>query len=409
MNRRLHALATTLRVPACRNVFASQLISGLGDWAGRLALAVLVFERSDSAAWAAAVTAVSLLPWLGPGQFLATLADRYGRVRVMIVADLSRAALFAGMALITAVPVLLVFAFLAGLCVPPFEGAKSSAIVELTDDETYPSAIAVHAIVNQAEILIGYALGGVVIALVGARPALAINAATFVVSALIIIRLAGSAASTTNADAEDGWAGVAAGLTPWRRDQICRRALLLYIGTSMFSVLPEALVVPFTDEAGVPTGFVGAVAALIGLGSFVGTVLAPSEGSPEQLLRATAVRGIAVALVSGALFASTSALAAVVTAYAITGMVDAIAVPTNQVVGQRLPHAGRAAALTVAMGAQNVAHVVTIAVAGGVADLTSTRHTLAGAMGLAALVCVWAAVRPIPTDPAANPSGLTTV
>lgn len=395
MHDRLRAISTTLRIPACRKVFSSQLISGLGDWAGRLALAVVVFERSDSAAWAAAVTAVSLLPWLGPGQFLATLADRYGRVRVMVTADLSRAVLFGAMALVTSVPLLLVLAFLAGLCVPPFEGAKSSAIVELTDDETYPSAIAVHAMVNQVEILLGYALGGIVIALVGSRPALAINAATFVLSALIIIRLAGSAASKINSEADHGWAGVAAGTRPWREDAICQRALLLYIGTSMFSVLPEALVVPFADEVDIPAGAVGVIAALIGLGSFVGALFAPSSGSPEQLLRSTAVRGLAVAVISGLLFASSSALLAVGVAFVVTGMVDAIAVPTNQVVGQRLPATGRAAALTVAMGAQNVAHVISITAAGAVADATDTRRTLAIAMGAAAIVCIWAALRPI--------------
>ncbi len=395
MRNRLRALGVTLQNPACRTVFSSQLISGLGDWAGRLALAVVIFDRSDSAVWAAAVTVVSLLPWLGPGQFLATLADRFGRIRVMLVADLSRAVLFAAMALVTSVPVLLVFAFLAGLCVPPFEGARSSAIVELTDEATYPSAIAVHAMVNQAEILLGYALGGVVIAVAGARPALAINAATFVVSALIVFRLAGSAASQINTDADQGWAGVRAGLRPWRRDLICRRALLLYIGTSMCSVLPEALVVPFADEVDVPAGAVGVVAALIGIGSFAGALFAPSTGTPEQLLRATAERGLVAAFVAGAVIASSSALVAVAIAYVITGMVDAIAVPTNQVVGQRLPTTGRAAALTVAMGAQNVAHVVTIAIAGTVTDLTSARGTLAGAMGAAGVVCIWAAISPI--------------
>ena len=406
MRHRFRALAVTLDNPACRSLFSSQLISGLGDWAGRLALAVVIFDRSDSAVLAAAVTVVSLVPWLGPGQFLATLADRYGRIRVMLTADVARAALFLAMALITNVPVLLALAFLAGLCIPPFEGARSSAIVELTDDETYPSAIAVHAMVNQAEILLGYALGGVVIAIAGAQPALAINAATFMISALIVVRLAGSAASEINADADHGWAGVRAGMRPWRRDVICRRALLLYIGTSMCSVLPEALVVPFADEVDVPAGAIGVVAALIGIGSFVGALFAPSTGSPEQLLRSTAWRGLVASLAAGAVFASSSLLVTVAVAYALTGLVDAIAVPTNQVVGQRLPTTGRAAALTVAMGAQNVAHVVVIAGAGALAQATSARGTLAAAMGVSGLVCIWAAITPIRSrDPWPPPSG----
>ena len=70
------------------------MISLLGDWAGRLALTVLVLDRTGSPAWAAAVTAVSLAGFVGIGQVLATLADRFGRVSVMLVADVARAVLF---------------------------------------------------------------------------------------------------------------------------------------------------------------------------------------------------------------------------------------------------------------------------------------------------------------------------
>ena len=93
VNHRLRRLVEPLSQPACRSLAGAHLISGLGDWAGRLALTVVVYERSQSAAWAAAVTVVALLPWIGPGQMLATLADRYGRTTVMITSDLARAAL----------------------------------------------------------------------------------------------------------------------------------------------------------------------------------------------------------------------------------------------------------------------------------------------------------------------------
>src|SRR5262245_58280748 len=92
--RRVAVLLAPLRLPAFRRLWAADMISLLGDWAGRLALTVLVLERTGSPAWAAAVTAVSLAGYVGIGQVLATLADRYGRVTVMLVADVVRAALF---------------------------------------------------------------------------------------------------------------------------------------------------------------------------------------------------------------------------------------------------------------------------------------------------------------------------
>lgn len=405
IHSRIRDLRIALAHRACRIVFTSQLISGLGDWAGRLALSVLVFERSDSAALTAVAVAVSLLPWLGPGQHLATLADRYGRIRVMVLSDLVRAAAFGAMAITSPIPLLLVLAFVAGLGIPPFEGAKSSAMVELTDEDTYPSAVAVHAMVNQIEVLLGYALGGFVIAAVGVRIALAVNAITFLVSATLIRRLRDTAAARPNEHADRGWRGVAAGVTPWRRDPICRRALLLFVGTSMFSVLPEALLVPFTAQVGVPDAYIGVVAACIAIGSIVGVLFAPSRGTPDELLRSTARRGIVAALAAGTALALSSSVPVAFAAYAVTGLVDAIAVPTNQVVGRRLPQTGRAAALTVAMGAHSVAHVLAISVAGLAADAAGARQTVAAGMGGAALVCLWAALRRLPPEDAGGPPG----
>lgn len=409
MNHRLERLVEPLRQPASRSLAAAHLVSGLGDWAGRLALTVVVYERSQSAAWAAAVTVVALLPWIGPGQMLATLADRYGRTTVMIISDVVRALLFFTMAFTTSVPVLLTAAFAAGLCVPPFAGARAAALVDVCDDETYPKALALFGVLNQIEVLAGYAAGGVLVATVGARPALALNAVTFLVSAGFVATLTRTAAAHRNTTSPVGWAGVRSGIAIWRADPICGRALLLFAGTNMFSVLPETLVVPFAADVEISDTWIGALAAVIAVGSLVAVVFAPSSGTHEQLLRATAWRGVVVAGVSGALFTVASWPVAAFAAYAVSGMVDAIAVPTNQVVGERLPQAGRSAAMTVAVGTQHVTHVLAITVAGVTADRWGTPNTLAVAMVAAGCICLWAALRAIPaTQRATAVSGVGT-
>ena len=99
LRQRATALLSPLSIRHFRRLWLADMVSLLGDWAGRLALAVLVLERTGSPAWAAAVTAVSLAGFVGIGQVLATLADRHGRVAVMLAADVARAALFAAMLL----------------------------------------------------------------------------------------------------------------------------------------------------------------------------------------------------------------------------------------------------------------------------------------------------------------------
>ncbi len=394
MRARWTQLVSPLRVPACRSLFAAQAISGIGDWAGRLALAALVYERSNSALWAAAVTVLALLPWLGPGQLLATFADRYGRITVMVVADLARAAAFLLMLLPQPTAMLLVWAFVAGLCVPPFAGSRSAALVELTPPDRYPAALALYGVLTQVEVLVGYAIGGVVIAVAGAEVALAANAVSFVVSAAVLMSLRNSAAGSPHA-ARSGIAGVVAGFAFWRSDPLGRRALLLFAGVSMFAVLPEALVVPYADQIDVPSRGVGLLAALVGIGSIIGMLATPVAATHTALLRIAAGRAVVLAIITGSLFAVGIHPVVGGLAYALSGSIDALSVPTNQVVGERLPAEGRAAAMTVAGGVLYATQALAIAGAGVVATVFSPRLALVIAMFLAAAVALATVLIPI--------------
>lgn len=388
-------MASPLGVPACRSLFAAQAVSGIGDWAGRLALAAMVFERSDSAMWTAAVTLVALLPWLGPGQLLATFADRYGRIAVMVIADLVRAAVF----LMVLVPqptwALLVWAFVAGLCVPPFVGSRSSALVELTPPDRYPAALALYGVLAQSEVLIGYALGGLVIATAGAEAALAANAVTFLYSAALLSGLRSTAAGSAHATQQVGLAGVISGLRVWRSDPLCRRALVLFVGVSMFMALPEALVVPYASQIEVPGGAIGVLAALVAVGSIAGVITAPTASSHVALLRLSAARAGVLAAITGALFVLGLHPIIGGLAYMASGAVDAVSVPTNQVVGQRLPAAGRAAAMSVAGGVQYSTQAIAIGLAGVVATVWNPRTALVVGMALATIAALSAVLAPI--------------
>lgn len=398
VQQRLTDLFAPLRQPEVRSLMWAQLVSGLGDWAGRLALSVLVYDRSQSALWTAMVTVVSLLPWIGLGQLLATYADRFGRVSVMVIADIARAGLFAAMLIPQPIWSLLLLAFLAGLAVPPFAGARASTMVEVVDADLYPSSLALSGVFSQVEVLAGYAGGGIVVALIGAETALAVNALTFLLSALLLRRLRSTSAADRHDDAEVGLRGLGAGLAVWRSDPVCLRALVLFVGVSMFMILPEVLVVPFTDEIGLSKTFVGAFAALVAVGSIIGMVMMPKADDHVALLRVAAGRAGLLAAGTAALFTLGTVPGIAGTAFMLSGAVDAIAVPTNQVVGERLPAVGRSAAMSVAGGAQYVGQIIAITAAGLATTVTSTRLPLILGMVAAGLVCVWALVQPL-ADP----------
>jgi MFS family permease len=64
-----------------RGLWTAQVLSLLGDQLARVALTVLVFDRTESALLTGLVYAVTYLPWLLGGPLLSGLADRYRAVR----------------------------------------------------------------------------------------------------------------------------------------------------------------------------------------------------------------------------------------------------------------------------------------------------------------------------------------
>ena len=92
IRRRLGRLTEPLSDRSVRRLWYARTVSEAGNWAARIALTLYVFAETRSPLAAAAVTTVSLLPHLGVGQVLGTLADRFPHRSVMVVSDVVRRA-----------------------------------------------------------------------------------------------------------------------------------------------------------------------------------------------------------------------------------------------------------------------------------------------------------------------------
>src|SRR5947209_15594107 len=112
-----------------RAMYAAQALSVVGDQLARIAVAVLVFDRSHSPLLTAVSFGVSYLPWVVGGPLLAGYADRMPRRTVMIASDLVRLVLVLGIA-IPGMPIaaLLVLVALVSLMEPPFLAARASML-----------------------------------------------------------------------------------------------------------------------------------------------------------------------------------------------------------------------------------------------------------------------------------------
>ena len=105
----------------------------------------------------------------------------------MVVCDVVRAVLVAAMA-VPHVPlgVLVALLFAATMFEPPFESARAAITPDILQGERYALGTAVFSTTFLVAQTAGAVGGGVAVAFIGVRPALIIDAATFVVSGLFV-------------------------------------------------------------------------------------------------------------------------------------------------------------------------------------------------------------------------------
>jgi len=170
-----------------RALWAAQILSEGGDRLALVALTLLIYDKTGSPLLSAMAYAAGYVPWVIGGLIFSGLGDRLPRREVMVACDVIRALLVAAM-LIPGIPVagLVGLLYLPTMAQAPFEAARSAILPDILQDERYALAAAVMQTSFRVAIVAGAAVGGVVVALIGARPALGVDAATFAASAVLV-------------------------------------------------------------------------------------------------------------------------------------------------------------------------------------------------------------------------------
>lgn len=224
--------------------------SSVGDQLARVALAVLVYRATGGSGLAtAAVYALTYLPAVVGGLVLSGLADRYPRRAVLVIGDLVRASLVAAMALhglsIGVLYLLLVGVVLAGA---PYKAAEPALVADLFDDARYTTASGLRSMTMQVSQLVGFGIGGAIVALIGARATLLLDAVTFAVSATVLASVL-RPRPPVDGVLHSGWAQLRAGVTVVARAPRLR-VLLGLAWLAGWWVVPEGLAVPYAVAHG---------------------------------------------------------------------------------------------------------------------------------------------------------------
>jgi MFS family permease len=251
-----------------------RLISLTGGAAAYTALMFTVWNTTHSALWQSG----TLLLTFGVVGILAPitgqLGDRFDRRKVMIWSELVAAAAFAVMAFVDRTSILVGFAFISAVAEAPFYSASTAAIPALAESEDeIAHANSLQAIGRHAGIMVGPAIGGVLVGHIGASWVFGLNAISFVISVLITITVRGRYVQEGSEDEAEEHRGMAAGIRYIWREPTLRRITLAWlvflIGAGIGMVADAPLATYF--DAG-PMGF-GLLITVWGGGSVLGSLL----------------------------------------------------------------------------------------------------------------------------------------
>lgn len=312
------ATRSVLRRRDARLLLASAVTSSLGDFLYLVALSAYVYEITGSAAWVSAAVLGRFVPYTLLSPLAGVVADRYERRLVMATGDLLQLAAMVGLtvaAVLTGPPALLIAFSTASACAATLYHASSSAMVaSVVPEDELAAANSLKSTINEIAFVAGPAAGALLLLLGDPVFAFGINAATFAVSALIVLAI--RTRSRPQRAEGGGSAGreLREGLSAFLGN---RTAVVLVgclvAGTVVYGVELVVLVLVSDQLLGTGTGGLGFLLAASGVGGVIGAVISARLAG---LKRARAVIALLV-LFTGIPLACLAVVRAPALAYAV--------------------------------------------------------------------------------------------
>jgi MFS family permease len=375
---------SVLRDREFRAVFLSDAVSVVGDQVARIAVALLVYERTGSPLAASATYACTYLSWLLGGPVLSAIADRLPRRRVIVTTDLARAVLV-GLLVLPGLPTAVLFAVLVavGLLSPPFEAARSALMADILEGDRYVVGNALIGTTGQAGQVGGFVVGGALVAALGTRGALLVDAVTFAVSALLFVGLVRDRPLDRAPVREPALSALTTGVRVVLRAPELRALVAWGALSAAVTIPPEGLAVAVAGDLHGGSFSAGVLTATVPAGFVVGSwLLLRQPADRRRALFPWLVAGSAALL---ALSPWLHAIWQVAVVWTVAGAGTALQTVANSSFVQAVPRElrGRAfgVAATVLMAVQGLA----LLVAGAAAERLGARGAVC-AVALAGLV-----------------------
>jgi len=182
------------RNPAFVVFWSARTISFAGTGITMVVLPVLVYSLTRSPAWVASVNAIEAVPYIALGLLAGAVADRLNRKKIMVACDGTAALMLAAVPAAAALHLLvLAQVFIVALGIATvfvwFDAANFGTLPTLVDRTQLPVAASLIGSSGSLALLIGPTLGAALLTVMMAPYALGFDAATYVMSALLLVSI----------------------------------------------------------------------------------------------------------------------------------------------------------------------------------------------------------------------------
>ena len=286
-------LVETFRNADMRRLQLAWLGSILGSGAYYVALAVYAYAHGGAGA-VALVGVLQMIPAAIAAPFTAGLADRFPRRLVMVGADTARAALMIAIAVTIGLsgPAWIVYAILtvSSIAGTPFRPAQAALLPTLAQT---PAELTAANVTSSTFESVGYfagpAIGGFLLAATNAQTVFALNAASFIWSAALVIGIRATEPIASREPSDDGQTvggngGALAGFRTMRGSRDAKLLVTLYAGQTLVAgALGVFVVVTALELLHGSARTVGTLEAAIGAGGLIGGAVAVALAARRRL------------------------------------------------------------------------------------------------------------------------------
>jgi MFS family permease len=196
-----------------RLLFFATLASSIGTWLAFVALVVDVWDRTGDSNWVSALLIAEFLPIVVIGIAAGRLIDRVSRRWILIISDAVRAGVFLALPFTTTALQIVMLAFVAGIATSLFRPAVYAGLPNLVSDDDLPQANGILQTADNLTWTVGALVGGALVAATSPDVAYTVNAFSFFVSALLILRIRERFEEAEREPSRGGWRDFVDGLS----------------------------------------------------------------------------------------------------------------------------------------------------------------------------------------------------